>query len=70
MLYTDQQNEWMTCPKATIFIDYRGRVLAKHIPDSNWDINEFFSFMRKNGLSWRRIFWKVWARLYSDECKE
>lgn len=69
ILYTQEQNEWMTCPKADIFIDYRGRVLAKHVPDSNWDINEFLNFLRKNGLSWRRIFWKVWARLISDECK-
>lgn len=69
-LFTDEQSEWMTCPKAEIFIDYRGRVLAKHVPDKNWSINEFFSFLHKNGVSWRRIFWKVWARLKADECTE
>lgn len=67
-LYTEQQNEWMSWPKADIFIDYRGRVLAKHVPDSNWDINEFFSYLKKHGVSWRRIFWKVWGRLVDDEC--
>jgi len=67
-LFTEEQNEWMTCPKAEIFIDYRGRVLAKHVADKNWDINEFFSYTSKNGVSWRRIFWKVWGRLKSDEC--
>ena len=66
-LFTAEQNEWMSCPKAEIFIDYRGRVLAKHVSDSNWDINEFFSYLRKQGVSWRRIFWKVWARLITDE---
>jgi hypothetical protein len=70
ILYTDEQSEWMTCPKADIFIDYRGRVLAKHVPDSNWVIDEFFGFLKKNGVSWRRIFWKVWSRLISDECTE
>jgi len=43
-------------------------VLAKHVPDSNWDINEFFSYLKKHGVSWRRIFWKVWGRLVDDEC--
>jgi len=66
-LFTEEQAEWMTCSRAEIFIDYRGRVLAKHVADKNWDINEFFSYIRKSGVSWRRIFWKVWGRLNSDE---
>jgi hypothetical protein len=57
----------MTCPKAEIFIDYRGRVLQKHVPDKSWDYNELFNFIRKGGVSWRRIFWKAWGRLHSDE---
>jgi hypothetical protein len=70
ILYTEEQTEWMTCPKADIFIDFRGRVLAKHVPDSNWSIDEFFAFLKKNSVSWRRIFWKVWARLIFDECTQ
>ena len=66
-LFTDSQAEWMSCPRADIFIDYRGRVLANHLPDKNWDINDLFNFIRKNGVSWRRIFWKVWGRHHSDE---
>lgn len=67
-LFTDSQAEWMSWPRADIFIDYRGRVLANHLPDKNWDINDLFNFIRKNGVSWRRIFWKVWGRHHSDEC--
>lgn len=59
----------MTCPRAEIFIDYRGRVLQKHVPDKNWDYNELFNFIRKSGVSWRRIFWKAWGRLHTDECE-
>jgi hypothetical protein len=66
-LFTIEQGEWMTCPKAEIFIDYRGRVLQKHVPDKSWDYNELFNFIRKGGVSWRRIFWKAWGRLHSDE---
>jgi len=68
ILYTEEQSKWMTCPKAGIFIDYRGRVIADHFPDSNWKIEEFFNYLKKNNVSWRRIFWKVWARLITDEC--
>ena len=67
-LFTPKQLEWMVCPRAEIFIDYRGRVLANHVADSDWNINEFFAFITTNGVSWRRIFWKVWARLKFDSC--
>ena len=46
-LFTANQLDWMICPRAEIFIDYRGRVLANHVADSDWDINEFFAFIRK-----------------------
>ena len=29
-LYTNMQREWMHCPKANIFIDFHGNVVAKH----------------------------------------
>lgn len=67
-LFTSEQAEWMSCPRAELFIDYRGRAIANHVADKNWDYNEYFSFVRKNGVSWRRIFWKVWGRLNADEC--
>jgi len=70
ILYTVEQSKWMTCPKAGIFIDYRGRVIADHLPDTNWSIEDFFGFLRKNGVSWKRIFWKIWGRLTTDECTE
>jgi len=68
-LYTEEQSKWMTWPQAGIFIDYRGRVIANHFPDSNWSIDDFFAFLRRNGVSWKRIFWKIWGRLCTDEWK-
>ncbi|CAI2387104.1 unnamed protein product [Moneuplotes crassus] len=70
ILYTEEQSKWMTCPKAGIFIDYRGRVISNHFPDSNWKIEEFFNFLKKNNVSWRRTFWKIWGRIHSDECTQ
>lgn len=29
------------CPKAKIFIDFHGSVIAEHVADRNFDINKF-----------------------------
>ena len=46
-LYTNMQREWMHCPKADIFIDFHGNVVAKHQNDKHWDINKFVMFLRQ-----------------------
>lgn len=33
-------------------------------------MKDFIQFLKTNSVSWRRIFWKVWARTLEDECKE
>jgi hypothetical protein len=45
-LYTSAQREWMMCPKAKIFIDFYGTVIAQHVSDKTWDINKFVMFLR------------------------
>ena len=57
-IFTMEQREWMTCPKAKIFIDFHGNVIAKHVADRLWDINKFILFL-KNHFYWREIYWKV-----------
>ena len=37
----------MTCPKAKIFIDFHGSVIAQHISDRGWDINKFVMYLRQ-----------------------
>lgn len=34
------------CPKAKIFIDFYGTVIAQHVSDKTWDINKFVMFLR------------------------
>jgi hypothetical protein len=46
-LYTNAQREWMICPKAKIFIDFHGSVIAQHVSDRSWDINKFVMFLRQ-----------------------
>jgi hypothetical protein len=37
----------MTCPKAKIFIDFHGTVIAQHVADRSWDINKFVMYLRQ-----------------------
>ena len=67
-MFTRAQKTWMICPKANIFIDFHGNVIAEHLPDPSWDINHFITFLRKNAISWREIYWKIWGRLIDFQC--
>mmetsp|Transcript_7276 Transcript_7276/g.7129 ORF Transcript_7276/g.7129 Transcript_7276/m.7129 type:complete len:212 (+) Transcript_7276:275-910(+) len=58
----------MICEKARIFIDFHGNVIAEHVADRNWEINKFFLFLKDQGLTWREIYWKIWARLQAFYC--
>jgi len=68
-LYTLSQREWLRCPKAKIFIDFHGTVIAQHVADRSWDINKFVLFLRqKQNLPWKEIFMKFYARLCDFHC--
>ena len=68
-LFTRAQKAWMVCAKAKIFIDFHGNVIAEHVADRSWDSNKFISFLRHQGsLSWREVYWKIWARLTTLHC--
>ena len=68
-LFTSDQREWMVCPKAKIFIDFHGSVIAHHVADRYWDMNRFIQFMRKENISWKDIYWKVWGRIQTFHCQ-
>jgi len=44
-LYTSEQNQWMMCANAKIFIDFHGQVIAQHVADRFFDLNGFIQFM-------------------------
>lgn len=46
-MFTTTQREWMVCPKAKIFIDFHGSVIAQHVSDRAWDINKFVMYLRQ-----------------------
>ncbi len=67
-LFSAGNREWMICPKAEIFIDFHGNVIAQHISDRGWDLNKFIHFLRTSSLSWREIYWKIYARTINFNC--
>ena len=68
-LFTQEQREWNVCPKAKIFIDFHGSVIAQHVADRYWELNKFIQFLRKESVPWKEIYWKVWARLQTFFCE-
>lgn len=58
----------MNCPKAKIFIDFYGTVIAQHVSDKTWDINKFVMFLRLKAVSWKEIYMKIYARLQDFNC--
>ncbi len=70
-LFTRTQKSWMVCAKANIFIDFHGTVIAEHVADRSWDINKFIHYLRQQGaLSWKEIYYKIWAHLVTLHCGE
>ena len=67
-LFNSNQKDSIICPKAEIFVDFHGSVIACHIADRNWDISKFVSFLRSKNLSWREIHWKIWAYTLTFKC--
>ena len=53
----------MECDKATVAIDCHGEAILQHVADKYFDAISFFEFMRKEGLTWKQTFWKVWASM-------
>jgi len=41
----------------------------KHVIDKDWDLKKFITYIRENyRISWKEIFWKVWAQLKIMNC--
>jgi hypothetical protein len=58
----------MQCPDAPLYIDANGKEIGRHVDDPKFKLNLFIQFMRKLGISWHEIYWKVWACLQSFKC--
>ena len=60
----------MMCASADQFIDFHGNIIAQHVTNENWDLNEFVMLLREKKLHWKEIFWKMWGLSNSFHCRE
>mmetsp|Transcript_66000 Transcript_66000/g.143830 ORF Transcript_66000/g.143830 Transcript_66000/m.143830 type:complete len:707 (-) Transcript_66000:127-2247(-) len=68
-LFTDRQREFMVCPKAKIFIDFHGNVIAQHVANKDWDVSSYVRHCHEElQLQWRDIYWRIWGRLQLMKC--
>lgn len=59
----------LRCLQSVPFIDYHGSLKSLHTPDNLWSNKRFISYLRQRcNLTWREIYWKLWARLYLFQC--
>lgn len=69
-LFTQRQQEKFACPKAKIFIDFHGSVIANHMFDRSFDIKKFVNYLKNTmKFSWKQVYWKIFAHTVDFECK-
>jgi len=67
-LFTQRQQEKFACPKAKIFIDFHGSVIANHMFDRSFDIKKFITFLKNNlKYSWKQVYWKIYSHIIDFE---
>ena len=73
-LFTKDQRRHLTCSNGKPFINAYGQLRAKHVIDKSWDLKKFITYIRETyRISWKEIYWKIWAQLYlfkCDRCQE
>ena len=67
-LFAQRNRRHLVCPKAKIFIDYHGNVIAEHVPMAKWDMNKFLLTLRGRKMTWREIYWKCWGIITTMDC--
>lgn len=67
-VFAKKHHEWLPCTKAKLYIDFRGKVHAKHSIDDSWNVNKYL-IQLKRAMPWRDVYWKVWGTLHSLACK-
>ena len=69
-VYLEEHADTQQCPQSPVEIDALGRQISSHSSDKNFKMAEFIQYLKKHQVSWRRIFWKLWARTIFYDCRE
>lgn len=60
-IYLDNFNTQLLCTNAEISIDYRGRLVRRHTPASDWSLTSYLKLLHSGGMNWESIYWYVWS---------
>ena len=57
------------CNKSKIFIDFYGKIIAKHMADPSFVLDKFINYMKGSAnLTWEEIYWRVYSRTIMFKC--
>ena len=67
-LFPEVHKGWMHCPAAKVTIDYHGVAISHHLAEKAWNLNDFVMFTRQKGVTWKELYWKIWAYIEKFQC--
>lgn len=71
-LYTNLGLKMTPCAEGKYFITPHGQLLPPHQKCEDWNINDYVINLRRLDLSWKQIYYKIWALsilLFCTECQ-
>ncbi|KAJ9459909.1 hypothetical protein DIPPA_22715 [Diplonema papillatum] len=68
-LFAESQKAWSVCTKSQPFITYHGKSVSFHVPDTRWDVSAYLAAQRMKRLSWKDVYYRLWALITDDACK-
>lgn len=68
-LFAAEQHEGTVCPKAAVTFDFHGTVIAQHVPNEEWDVDQHLQYCHEQlQMSWRETYWRMWGHLQFFRC--
>lgn len=67
-LYAASQKENLVCEKSRPVVDFRGMMVAHHIPSSSFEFRKHLVSLRTMKMPWREIYWRIWGITHHLRC--
>ena len=68
-VYATRHGPLLPCPRARMFVDFRGRVVTRHVADAAWTFARHMADLRQQRLSWRTVYWRTWGAMQAYWCR-
>ncbi|CEM15060.1 unnamed protein product [Vitrella brassicaformis CCMP3155] len=68
-LFAMTHSDLLVCPQAPFRVDFRGALVTRHRPDTQWDLERWVGCLHsREQLSWREVYWMIWGQLICLTC--